>query len=113
MTSCLNCGLRVEDDFQFCPSCGTRASVAASQGDPLLGKTLNGKYRVVSLLGAGSMGTVYLAEHTSLKKKIAIKVLHSDLHVSEETLQRFQREGIAAERPWHYADSDLYGRSVA
>ncbi len=81
--------------MRFCPSCGTRV-VDADVAVGLVGRTLSDKYRVLSVLGAGSMGKVYLAEHIGLRKKVAIKVLHSDLLVSEETLQRFQREGIAA-----------------
>ncbi len=68
----------------------------AEQGDTLLGQTLSGKYRIISELGSGSMGTVYLGEHLGLKKKVALKILHPDLHVSDESLKRFQREGIAA-----------------
>jgi serine/threonine protein kinase/tetratricopeptide (TPR) repeat protein len=66
--------------------------------DPLLGRTLNGKYRVESEIGQGAMGTVYLGEHIGLRKKVALKVLHSDMQVSDESLQRFQREGMAAGR---------------
>lgn len=72
--------------------------VTVPSGDPLLGQTLSGKYRVNEIIGKGSMGTVYLAEHIGLAKPVAIKVLRPDLEVSEETLQRFQREGIAAGR---------------
>ncbi|MFN0245078.1 MAG: protein kinase domain-containing protein [Planctomycetota bacterium] len=96
MSLCLNCGHEDAHGFAFCPHCGTRAAEAASGRDPLLGRTLNGKYRVDEKIGAGAMGTVYLSEHIGLKKKIALKVLHPDLHVSDEALQRFQREGIAA-----------------
>ena len=54
--------------------------------------------RVVRELNQESvMGTVdILGEHISLKKKIALKVLHTDIQVGEEARQRFQREGIAA-----------------
>lgn len=69
--------------------------------DPLLGKTLHGKYKLVKKIGAGAMGTVYEAQHTTLHKRIALKVLHPDLRLSEETLQRFQQEGIAAGRIRH------------
>lgn len=96
MSSCANCGHQSEQDVKFCPSCGTRVVTVEEQGDPLLGKTLSGKYRVISELGSGSMGTVYLGEHIGLKKKVALKVLHQDLHVSDESMKRFQREGIAA-----------------
>jgi serine/threonine-protein kinase len=67
----------------------------------LLGQTLNQKYRIISELGSGSMGTVYLAEHIGLKKQIAIKVLRESMQVSEESLKRFQREGIAAGKFTH------------
>ncbi|MEQ8764652.1 MAG: tetratricopeptide repeat protein [Planctomycetota bacterium] len=96
MITCSNCGQTAEEHVRFCPQCGTQMLGDQVSKDSILGRTLNGKYRVLSELGAGAMGRVYLAEHVSLKKRVAIKVLHSDLDVSEESLQRFHREGIAA-----------------
>ncbi len=96
MTSCLNCGHEDDADFLFCPKCGTKAPESADATDPLLGRTLNDKYRVLAEIGSGAMGTVYRGEHVVLKKKVALKVLHTDLQLSDEQLQRFQREGIAA-----------------
>jgi serine/threonine-protein kinase len=95
MTTCSNCGQTFESGARFCPSCGTQILAVANAGDALIGRTLNGKYRVVAEVGEGSMGRVYTAEHISLKKRVALKVLHRDLELTEETLQRFQREGIA------------------
>ena len=96
MTTCLNCGHEGEAGFLFCPQCGTKAPETAEPVDPLLGRTLNGKYRVLAEIGSGAMGTVYRGEHIVLKKRVALKVLHTDLQLSDEQLQRFQREGIAA-----------------
>lgn len=98
MTTCQQCGHADPDGFLFCPRCGTKTVESAKGSDPLLGRILNGKYRVESPIGEGAMGTVYLGEHIGLKKKVALKVLHSDLLVSDESLQRFQREGMAAGR---------------
>ena len=95
MPSCSNCGHALEVDARFCPACGTRV-VSAGGDEPLIGKTLSGKYRVIERIGRGGMGTVYLSEHIGLRKRVALKVLRPDLQVSEETLRRFQREGIAA-----------------
>ncbi len=95
MPSCSNCGTQMDAGVRFCPHCGTQV-MEADAPEGLLGRTLGEKYRLLSELGAGSMGKVYLAEHLSLKKKVAIKVLHNDLLVTEDSLQRFQREGIAA-----------------
>lgn len=100
MHRCANCSFESETAFHFCPTCGIqRVGEADTAG--LIGRTIKGKYRVLEELGSGSMGTVYLAEHVSLKKRVALKVLHKDLNVSEETLQRFQREGIAAGQVSH------------
>ena len=96
MTSCLQCGHQDPGGFLFCPRCGSKTLEGASGADPLLGRILNGKYRIEIEIGQGAMGTVYLGEHIGLKKKIALKILHPDLQVSDESLQRFQREGIAA-----------------
>lgn len=101
MTSCLQCGHQDPGEFLFCPRCGTKAVAGGVATDPLLGRILNGKYRVEREIGQGAMGTVYLGEHIGLKKKLALKVLHSDLEVSDESLQRFQREGMAAGRFSH------------
>ncbi len=95
MAFCSNCGFETTEQTNFCPSCGTQAFVASASQN-LVGSVLGGKYQVLSEIGAGSMGTVFLAEHIRLKKRVALKVLHADLQVNEESLQRLQREGIAA-----------------
>ncbi|MFH0946606.1 MAG: protein kinase [Planctomycetota bacterium] len=96
MSSCVNCGQQVEGAHRFCPGCGTRSPDLSASADQLEGRTLNKKYRVLSRIGSGSMGTVYLAEHIGLQKKVALKILHSSLQINEDSLHRFQREGIAA-----------------
>ena len=60
--------------------------------DPLLGSVLDGRYRVVQLLGRGGMGNVYLAEETRLRRKSALKVLHQHLTHDRTHVERFLRE---------------------
>lgn len=95
MNSCANCGFETHDDFRFCPSCGTQ-SVGETPRTTLIGRTLGGKYRVIEEIGSGSMGTVYRAEQIALKKPVALKVLRQDIELADDSLRRFQREGIAA-----------------
>lgn len=59
--------------------------------DDLVGKKL-GRYRIESCLGRGSMGTVYLARESFLKRYVALKVLSSKLTNSPEALEKFKRE---------------------
>ncbi len=59
-------------------------------------KILNGKYRVLQLLGEGGMGAVYLGEHSVIGKPVAIKFLHAELSAREEVVKRFYREAQAA-----------------
>ncbi|QRN98916.1 protein kinase [Archangium violaceum] len=53
---------------------------------------LDGRFRVLQLLGAGGMGEVYLGEQVSLGRKVAIKVLHADLMLHASMIERFKRE---------------------
>src|SRR5690348_5493117 len=66
-----------------------------------LGSVLDGRYRIESVLGKGGMGRVYRAEHTSLGRAVAIKVLHAQLGRSKEATARFQREALASGRLDH------------
>ncbi len=60
----------------------------------MLGETL-GNYRVLSKLGEGGMGVVYIAEHVSLGKRAAIKVLLPELSQNREVVARFFNEARA------------------
>jgi eukaryotic-like serine/threonine-protein kinase len=54
-----------------------------------------GAYRILTRIGEGGMGAVYLAEHTLLRRRAAIKVLLPSLSTSEEDIQRFFIEARA------------------
>jgi eukaryotic-like serine/threonine-protein kinase len=55
-----------------------------------------GNYQAISLLGEGGMGAVYLAEHPSIGRKVAIKVLRSEMDHDPQLLTRFLNEARAA-----------------
>src|SRR5260370_16555665 len=61
----------------------------------LVGKEL-GHYQVLSLLGAGGMGEVYLAEDFRLKRQVAVKLLPAELTANGDRLRRFEQEAQAA-----------------
>src|SRR5919109_3404476 len=76
-------------------------SAGAPPGAPdLTGRTL-GDFRVLRRLGQGGMGSVYLAEQVSLKRKVALKVLRPDLAATPGALQRFKLEAEAVAQATH------------
>ncbi|MEZ4404758.1 MAG: serine/threonine-protein kinase [Kofleriaceae bacterium] len=66
-----------------------------------LGAIVDGRYRVLEVLGRGGMGVVYKVEHVRMGKIAAMKVLHRDLADDPEVVQRFEREAAAVSRLHH------------
>jgi serine/threonine protein kinase len=64
--------------------------------DPLIGRVLGERYRLLARIGEGGMGTVYRAEHVVLRRRMAVKVLRRHLCDDEDLVRRFQGEAIAA-----------------
>ncbi|MDQ3756207.1 MAG: serine/threonine protein kinase, partial [Acidobacteriota bacterium] len=64
-------------------------------GKAMVGQTIS-HYKILSSLGAGGMGEVYLAEDTQLERSIALKLLPSDVASNQERMRRFAQEAKAA-----------------
>ncbi|MGB1016694.1 MAG: serine/threonine-protein kinase, partial [Nannocystaceae bacterium] len=64
--------------------------------ESLIGQVLVERYHLLEQLGAGGMGTVYLAEHVTIGKRLAIKVLSREFAHKHELVERFLQEARAA-----------------
>ncbi len=63
--------------------------------DPMVGRTLEGRYTILAKLGAGSMGTVYRAKQHAMGREVAIKILRGDRAIDDSAKARFMREARA------------------
>lgn len=121
---CKHCGLPHEADASICPSTGNTIAVdrAAERTarpsvlppryewqhapdaetldttDPrvLVGRVVEGKYRIDALLGSGGMGAVFSAENLRIGKSVAIKILLRAYAKDSESERRFYREARMA-----------------
>jgi serine/threonine-protein kinase len=87
------------------------AAAAPSDPDAWLGRVLDDRYRILRLLGEGGMGAVFIAEHLTLHKQVALKVVRAELAGNGEVAARFAREAMATaqfEHP-HVASAIDYG----
>lgn len=64
--------------------------------NPLLGCTLDGRYRIESLAARGGMASVFLATDLRLRRPVAVKVMHQSLAEDPQFVERFRREARAA-----------------
>jgi serine/threonine-protein kinase len=69
--------------------------------DPLIGRLIADRYRVLELIGRGGMGVVYKAEHARIGKVLALKLLTGELTRDQEQVARFKREALMSSRLSH------------
>jgi serine/threonine protein kinase/tetratricopeptide (TPR) repeat protein len=67
-----------------------------------------GPYKLLSLLGRGGMGEVYLAQDTKLDRKVALKILPADAAANQERMRRFLQEAKAAAALNHQNIAHIY-----
>jgi len=119
------CGREFSEREQFCSRDGTPLSeasdadpasahaeygaAAAQPGsahdreavDPLVGSTLDARYRVLRVIGEGGMGVVYEALHVLIEKHVAIKVLRDTFTSRPDVVERFRQEAKSASKIGH------------
>lgn len=94
------------------PTSSGAFAAKSAPDDPLLGRTIEGKYRITSKLGAGGMGAVYRTQRLLIGDDVAVKILHPQ-HVSEpQATERFRREAQAAARLKHPNAVSIYDFGV-
>jgi serine/threonine-protein kinase len=123
---CRECGESSPQHAKFCVNCGGGLGAAPLSGlppteraaakpasvpppatrdarfaDPLLGRLIAERYRVLELIGRGGMGVVYKAEHTRIGKILALKLLTGELTRDGEQVARFKREALMSSRLSH------------
>lgn len=82
--------------------------------DPLLGRVIDNRYRVLQKLGEGGMGAVYQVEHVHMGKYMAMKLLLREFSGNKELVRRFRREAQAISRLNHIHTVQVFdfGRSA-
>ncbi|MDH3957994.1 MAG: hypothetical protein OEU98_00810, partial [Actinomycetota bacterium] len=63
--------------------------------DPLIGRVLDGRYRIESFLARGGMATIYRGADLRLDRTVAIKVMHPSFASDPGFVERFEREARA------------------
>jgi serine/threonine-protein kinase len=94
VASLLATGDRVGSFMEPPASAVAAAPLATAPPPSIIGERL-GRYRILSLLGKGGMGEVYLAEDTTLGRKVALKLLPALFTSDRKRLRRFEQEARA------------------
>lgn len=102
MKICTACQESYPDDFALCPRDGTPLAASARETEAQLAAGLSRRFRIIRRLGAGGMGTVFLAEQIGVgNRPVALKVLNRKLLDDADFLQRFQNEAGSTGRIRH------------
>lgn len=101
MKSCPICQRTYSDSVSYCSLDGAALLAVGEIADPYVGKLIKNSYQVLSKLGAGGFGTVYLAEQISIGRKVALKFLQGTNALNDELVARFRLEARATARLDH------------
>jgi serine/threonine protein kinase len=93
MMHCPRCNARYDDSIATCPTDGAPLEPPP---DPMEGRTLASRYKILRRVGAGGMGSVYRARHVILRHDVALKLLSPELTRDPVMRERFVREAQAA-----------------
>ena len=94
---CPRCQAAVDASAIACQVCGY---ALVKLGNDIIGQTI-GNLEVVAKIAKGGMGTVYRAEHRTLRTPYAVKVLHSRFSTDATIAERFRREAMACSKLRH------------
>ncbi len=78
----------------------------------MVGRVFLGRYQVISLLGEGGMGKVYLARQLDLDRQVVVKVMHDHIAADPKFCDRFQRETLLTARFQHPYAVTVYDASL-
>jgi serine/threonine protein kinase len=95
---CPSCHSQYTENARVCPIDGTPL---ADMPDPLVGRTIGGRYLVAELVGTGGMGSVYRGRHQLVGRDVALKFLAPRYARDPAARERFLREARAANRIDH------------
>jgi len=114
MITCAGCKHSYAEDALFCPNCGRAKARDAAPVDPLVGKVLGERFQINEFIGQGASGTIYRGEHVTLRRKVAIKVLHNELGRDDLAIERFRREAttVAEIDNEHIVEIHDFGRTA-
>jgi serine/threonine protein kinase len=109
---CPDCKNENTEDFQFCKTCGTAIRTAettfsqtktmmGTKASPEGGKLIAGRYQVLSTLGKGGMGEVYMVYDIKLQEDMALKLLRPEIASDPDIIQRFRNELKLARKITH------------
>lgn len=72
------------------------------------GQVIAQRYRVCEMIGVGGWGVVYRAEHLSLQKDVAVKIMHPNLCLEKENISRFTQEALTVAKLQHPGIASTY-----
>jgi serine/threonine protein kinase len=98
MNSCPTCGLAYPVDFTLCPRDGAKLVEVGVWSE---GAVVRGKYRILSKVGQGGMGSVYKALHLRFGEIRALKVIGQELATDSMFVKRFEHEAVITRKLQH------------